>query len=112
MMRRPPRSTLFPYTTLFRSGRPDPLAEGPPAESTRGPGLAALLGADQAVPEGGRRLEQRVLAVPGGSVHRLREHGGGHVPRADPRGAAALRRSRGPAGGRLPPPARNLLPRA
>src|SRR3712207_7321934 len=22
MMRRPPRSTLFPYTTLFRSGRP------------------------------------------------------------------------------------------
>src|SRR2546429_7153784 len=29
MIRRPPRSTLFPYTTLFRSGRfpePDPLA--------------------------------------------------------------------------------------
>src|SRR5260370_39525745 len=26
MIRRPPRSTLFPYTTLFRSGgRPDPL---------------------------------------------------------------------------------------
>src|SRR2546430_7528359 len=24
MIRRPPRSTLFPYTTLFRSGRPDP----------------------------------------------------------------------------------------
>src|SRR3712207_8880017 len=23
MMRRPPRSTLFPYTTLFRSPRPD-----------------------------------------------------------------------------------------
>src|SRR2546429_4286263 len=23
MIRRPPRSTLFPYTTLFRSGRPD-----------------------------------------------------------------------------------------
>src|SRR5438067_8551454 len=22
MLRRPPRSTLFPYTTLFRSGRP------------------------------------------------------------------------------------------
>src|SRR2546429_2823920 len=31
MIRRPPRSTLFPYTTLFRSpadgGRADPLAE-------------------------------------------------------------------------------------
>src|SRR3989454_9261083 len=24
MIRRPPRSTLFPYTTLFRSGRPAP----------------------------------------------------------------------------------------
>src|SRR3712207_7441421 len=23
MIRRPPRSTLFPYTTLFRSGEPD-----------------------------------------------------------------------------------------
>src|SRR2546429_6890173 len=31
MMRRPPRSTLFPYTTLFRSSyrqRPDPPVEG------------------------------------------------------------------------------------
>src|SRR2546422_8899469 len=28
MIRRPPRSTLFPYTTLFRSGR-DGEAEGP-----------------------------------------------------------------------------------
>src|SRR5437870_6956969 len=26
MLRRPPRSTLFPYTTLFRSGRGKPLA--------------------------------------------------------------------------------------
>src|SRR3712207_8946030 len=25
MIRRPPRSTLFPYTTLFRSARPPPL---------------------------------------------------------------------------------------
>src|SRR2546425_6935169 len=34
MIRRPPRSTLFPYTTLFRSGNIDPkrdllLLEGP-----------------------------------------------------------------------------------
>src|SRR5258708_11109688 len=27
MIRRPPRSTLFPYTTLFRSHEPDVLAE-------------------------------------------------------------------------------------
>src|SRR2546422_6837755 len=29
MIRRPPRSTLFPYTTLFRSG-PSPPGSGPP----------------------------------------------------------------------------------
>src|SRR2546430_17086152 len=28
MIRRPPRSTLFPYTTLFRSGPGDPHAQG------------------------------------------------------------------------------------
>src|SRR5256885_9446428 len=28
MIRRPPRSTLFPYTTLFRSGIIEALAEG------------------------------------------------------------------------------------
>src|SRR2546430_6991514 len=28
MIRRPPRSTLFPYTTLFRSDVPDDLAVG------------------------------------------------------------------------------------
>src|SRR2546426_8537378 len=37
MIRRPPRSTLFPYTTLFRSGgaeRDPGGAERPPAESS------------------------------------------------------------------------------
>src|SRR3712207_7296216 len=29
MIRRPPRSTLFPYTTLFRSRQGDPRSEGP-----------------------------------------------------------------------------------
>src|SRR5215216_7214960 len=28
MIRRPPRSTLFPYTTLFRPGRPCPAVSG------------------------------------------------------------------------------------
>src|SRR2546428_9174927 len=32
MIRRPPRSTLFPYTTLFRSScRPSPCPRAPPA---------------------------------------------------------------------------------
>src|SRR2546422_3907236 len=29
MIRRPPRSTLFPYTTLFRSWRQDPISQIP-----------------------------------------------------------------------------------
>src|SRR3712207_7148429 len=51
MIRRPPRSTLFPYTTLFRSARPTQvrlqLAQGPldlPALMIeRGQGFGALL---------------------------------------------------------------------
>src|SRR3712207_8803888 len=48
MIRRPPRSTLFPYTTLFRSGqagggpagrrRPAPGAAPAPAGAAGGPG--------------------------------------------------------------------------
>src|SRR5260370_29814517 len=33
MIRRPPRSTLFPYTTLFRSRRPGSGATAPPPRS-------------------------------------------------------------------------------
>src|SRR5690348_17933221 len=36
MIRRPPRSTLFPYTTLFRSPRP-PRPPGPPPRPPRPP---------------------------------------------------------------------------
>src|SRR3712207_8680573 len=64
MIRRPPRSTLFPYTTLFRSrsrasdpyrtpGRDAPTAaEGTPAEGTgsSGPAGRAGLGSLRVVP--------------------------------------------------------------
>src|SRR5256885_13099026 len=43
MIRRPPRSTLFPYTTLFRSGKCLHQSMGAIAESA-GPGLAGRLG--------------------------------------------------------------------
>src|SRR5258708_30734502 len=33
MIRRPPRSTLFPYTTLFRSCTPPTLQHSPPASA-------------------------------------------------------------------------------
>src|SRR3712207_9460681 len=50
MIRRPPRSTLFPYTTLFRSGRGD---GGGPA------GLDALAGGPVAPGGGLRRVARR-----------------------------------------------------
>src|SRR2546426_8673902 len=67
MIRRPPRSTLFPYTTLFRSER-----EGSPSlqldirvfeEETRG------LGQEQRLPE----LTGRVLHA-GRDVHGIADH--------------------------------------
>src|SRR5437899_4005296 len=42
MIRRPPRSTLFPYTTLFRSGLPGlDLGDGPAARARAGAGAGA-----------------------------------------------------------------------
>src|SRR5205809_2229866 len=39
MIRRPPRSTLFPYTTLFRSTRSDP-GRGEPSRLPRACGIS------------------------------------------------------------------------
>src|SRR3712207_6903480 len=48
MIRRPPRSTLFPYTTLFRSGQPGG-AGGQPHGRQRGGGDGPTGGAAGAV---------------------------------------------------------------
>src|SRR3712207_7793671 len=48
MIRRPPRSTLFPYTTLFRSARRGALGGG-------GGGLRGAVPARAALPSGGAR---------------------------------------------------------
>src|SRR3989442_12261448 len=46
MIRRPPRSTLFPYTTLFRSSSPEQRALTGHAAEQRGPRIGvAVLGA-------------------------------------------------------------------
>src|SRR2546430_14177479 len=58
MIRRPPRSTLFPYTTLFRSG-PGEVAS--PGHGDEGP--------DRRVE---RRLDGRVVDHRHGGVHRGR----------------------------------------
>src|SRR3712207_8537344 len=75
MIRRPPRSTLFPYTTLFRSH---------PSEERQGTlrGIIQLLGL--AADEGARHLrETRVAALhkPADPLHAAGE--GGRVRRSE-----------------------------
>src|SRR5688572_32412094 len=66
MIRPPPSSTLFPYTTLFRSGGEDLRHEVGEAQALEGLG-GGLLGVAQ-----GRGDEHRLLALElGGEVGRL-----------------------------------------
>src|SRR5256885_8050675 len=53
MIRRPPRSTLFPYTTLFRSGTPNPSAHS----------ISALTGKDMTV-RWGSNFEDDLAGAP------------------------------------------------
>src|SRR5260221_11702198 len=80
MIRRPPRSTLFPYTTLFRSpgAGPEPAAGLPAGAAAHGlaaGGAAAHLGVPQRVQELRRVLDHRPSGVgrpgpPTGGLHR------------------------------------------
>src|SRR5256885_9643209 len=70
MIRRPPRSTLFPYPTLFRSGR----RPGHPARSRRPPGPARRLPGRAAAPARARAGRPR---LPDRGARRGRSHGGG-----------------------------------
>src|SRR2546422_2025310 len=67
MIRRPPRSTLFPYTTLFRS----------PARARAGDGLDGIPGR----PGGGKPAGPGVLRrpLPGETVERSRATRGGDI---------------------------------
>src|SRR5256885_9598824 len=66
MIRRPPRSTLFPYTTLFRSGKPRRVGdrrsvEGHTARTSAGKSLpegqSALAAGTASTSEGNSRLK-------------------------------------------------------
>src|SRR2546427_1844400 len=61
MIRRPPRSTLFPYTTLFRSRDPDPV---PADELGEGPGHAPRSGCSRGHAPARRRPCQHLPARP------------------------------------------------
>src|SRR3712207_6865215 len=67
MIRRPPRSTLFPYTTLFRSQGPVPGGGSPPprrgAVRQGGRGRAAVLAPQPAVPLHDERPHRRPVAL-------------------------------------------------
>src|SRR3712207_4785968 len=70
MIRRPPRSTLFPYTTLFRS-RPGRVRLGPPPRAHRRPGRRAVRG----------RHPRGLRARPPAGTARDGPPGGGAFPR-------------------------------
>src|SRR2546426_5282426 len=101
MIRRPPRSTLFPYTTLFRSH---------PSRPRRGGNARALRGADPDAYREGRRgpppLGEGLLLGGGGGRGkrgRARRLGGGGGPPPPPPGPPLLRPLPPPGG--LPPTA-------
>src|SRR5258708_25002373 len=73
MIRRPPRSTLFPYTTLFRSHRDSPWRTSPRtdllADRTRADRTASSL------PTGSlREARRRTLRLPASPGRRSEEH--------------------------------------
>src|SRR5256886_14178375 len=63
MIRRPPRSTLFPYTTLFRSARGDVLA-GPALVDLASEGLPELEADPGRALSGGERPQQLAQPLP------------------------------------------------
>src|SRR2546425_6429743 len=72
MIRRPPRSTLFPYTTLFRSLHRDDEQQRPEDERQHAEHVS-LGNRDPVLPM--ERLTQRVQrAGPDVAVHRSEEH--------------------------------------
>src|SRR3712207_7682551 len=58
MIRRPPRSTLFPYTTLFRSGKAEARLEGAGRRHHEAQRRHEQAGGQKAAEHRRRRLEQ------------------------------------------------------
>src|SRR5438045_8717479 len=58
MLRRPPRSTLFPYTTLFRSHEKDEAVSGTLVKKIKGGVVVDLMGVDAFLPGSQIRSEE------------------------------------------------------
>src|SRR3712207_7236791 len=67
MIRRPPRSTLFPYTTLFRSVEPAVIAEDPELHERFLAATDAALAAYEELLQG---LEERLAGAPNATLRR------------------------------------------
>src|SRR6478609_5395649 len=94
MIRRPPRSTLFPYTTLFRPRRGGPADRPQPGRAPE-PSAATV---QPRVEEGARaRAPRGDLARP--QLHRHRAPAPGSGPAGGPGGGRHARVVRGRAGG-------------
>src|SRR3712207_6964894 len=75
MIRRPPRSTLFPYTTLFRSDLEQGGAEGREVRAVQAPGVDAADAArdHRDLRRGAQHDRQQRLAGPGRSEEHTSE---------------------------------------
>src|SRR2546426_12031999 len=76
MIRRPPRSTLFPYTTLFRSSAPHSVTAPPSTQLSRNSGTSSTR---WAIVAGGREMPlpivEPITTAP--ALQRPRRRGGG-----------------------------------
>src|SRR5437899_4397579 len=63
MIRQPPRSTLFPYTTLFRSQTSDKFAESSPALVPKSTGTAFFINGDRYLDRKSTRLNSSHLGI-------------------------------------------------
>src|SRR3989475_4901277 len=97
MIRRPPRSTLFPYTTLFRSLWPRRDPGGPPPPRRRPPHPHRRRAAPQRLPAVGVRVRRAPLQRP--LLAGFRRRGSRRGDRRIPQAAAPLRRAARDCGG-------------
>src|SRR3712207_7313091 len=76
MIRRPPRSTLFPYTTLFRSRERVPPGEGRllPGRHVRGPARGVPHGRDRRRRQAPPAVRGLLALFPPRGRHRSEEH--------------------------------------
>src|SRR5437763_14992437 len=68
LMRRPPRSTLFPYTTLFRSANPGPVVTLYELEPAPGIKASRVIGLADDIARSMSAISVRVAVVPGRTV--------------------------------------------